>query len=63
MNRLQEMIEKRNSYWEQTKNFVEDKKDKDGLLSKEDYKEYEKMEDKIKNYSIEIERLRRAYGI
>lgn len=63
MNRLQEMIEKRNSYWEQTKNFVEDKKDKDGLLSKEDYKEYEKMEDKIKNYSIEIERLRRESEI
>lgn len=63
MNKLQEMIEKRNSYWEQTKNFVEDKKDKDGLLSKEDYKEYEKMEDKIKNYSIEIERLRRESEI
>ena len=63
MNRLQEMIEKRNSYWEETKNFVEDKKDKDGLLSKEDYKEYEKMEDKIKNYSIEIERLRRESEI
>lgn len=63
MNKLQQMIEKRNSYWEQTKNFVEDKKDKDGLLSKEDYKEYEKMEDKIKNYSIEIERLRRESEI
>ena len=63
MNKLQEMIEKRNSYWEQTKNFVKDKKDEDGLLSKEDYKEYEKMEDKIKNYSIEIERLRRESEI
>lgn len=34
------------------------KKDKDGLFIKEDLTTYEQMEEKIKNYSVEIEQSR-----
>lgn len=59
MNKLKEMIEKRNNAWNEAKAFVEDKKDSEGLLSAEDLKTYNDMESKIKNFSMEIERLRR----
>lgn len=59
MNKLKEMIEKRNNAWNEAKAFVEDKKDSEGLLSTEDLKTYNDMESKIKNFSMEIERLRR----
>lgn len=59
MNKLKEMIEKRNNAWNEAKAFVEDKKDGEGLLSTEDLKTYNDMESKIKNFSMEIERLRR----
>lgn len=60
MSKMLEMIEKRNKAWEGAKAFVEAHQDKDGLLSKEHVKNYEEMEEKIKNYSMEIERLQRA---
>lgn len=60
MSKILEMIEKRNKAWEGAKAFVESHQDKDGLLSKEHVKTYEEMEEKIKNYSMEIERLQRA---
>lgn len=60
MSKLLEMIEKRNQAWEGAKAFVEANQDKDGLLSKEHTETYQAMEEKIKNYSIEIERLQRA---
>ena len=47
----------RNKAWEGAKAFVESKRDKDGLLSKEDAETYNSMEEKIKNYSKEIERM------
>lgn len=59
MNKLKDMIEKRNNAWNEAKQFVEDKKDADGLLSADDLKTYNEMEGKIKNFSMEIERLRR----
>lgn len=59
MSKILEMIEKRNKAWKEAKDFVENKKDNEGLLSKEDMNEYQKMEDKIKNFGFEIERLRR----
>lgn len=59
MSKILEMIEKRNKAWKEAKDFVENKKDSEGLLSKEDMDEYQKMEDKIKNFGFEIERLRR----
>jgi len=52
-----ELTEARNKAWEGAKAFVESKRDKDGLLSKEDAETYNSMEEKIKNYSKEIERM------
>lgn len=52
-----ELRETRNKAWEGAKAFVESKRDKEGLLSKEDAETYNSMEEKIKNYSKEIERM------
>ena len=52
-----ELREIRNKAWEGAKAFVESKRDKEGLLSKEDAETYNSMEEKIKNYSKEIERM------
>lgn len=52
-----ELREARNKAWEGAKAFVESKRDKDGLLSNEDAEAYNKMEEKIKNFSKEIERM------
>lgn len=52
-----ELCEKRNKAWEAAKAFVETKRDKDGLLSAEDAASYAEMEQKIKGYSAEIERM------
>ena len=55
--KIQELIEKRVKAWEGAKAFVESKKDSDGLLSKEDVETYNMMEEKVKNFTFEIERL------
>ena len=52
-----ELREKRNKAWEVAKAFVETKRDKDGLLSAEDAATYAEMEQKVQNYSAEIERM------
>ena len=52
-----ELREKRNKAWEVAKAFVETKRDKDGLLSAEDAASYAEMEQKIKDYGAEIERM------
>ena len=52
-----ELREKRNKAWEAAKAFVETKRDKDGLLSSEDAASYAEMEQKIKDYGAEIERM------
>lgn len=57
MNTILEMIEKRNQAWNAAKAFVESRRDKDGLLSEADAQTYAEMEQKVKNYSSEIERL------
>lgn len=57
MTKLMNLIEKRNQAWNAAKAFVEARQDTDGLLSKEDAKAYEAMEAKVKDYSVEIERL------
>lgn len=59
MSKLLEMIEKRNTAWEGAKAFVEANKDKDGLLSDEHVKQYQEMENKVMNFSKEIDRLQR----
>ena len=57
MKKIIEMMEKRSKAWDAAKAFVETKADSDGLLSEEDAKVYAKMEEKVKNFSKEIERL------
>jgi HK97 family phage major capsid protein len=57
MNKTLEMIEKRNQAWNAAKAFVESRRDKDGLLSETDARTYAEMEQKVRNYSAEIERL------
>lgn len=57
MNKVFDLIEKRNKAWEGAKAFVESKQDKDGLLSEEDAKTYAEMEAKVKAFTAEIERL------
>lgn len=52
-----ELREKRNKAWEAAKAFVETKRDKDGLLSEDDTKTYVEMEQKVQNYTSEIERM------
>ena len=54
---IMELREKRNKAWEAAKAFVETKRDKDGLLSAEDAASYAEMEQKIKDYGAEIERM------
>lgn len=54
---INELREARNKAWQGEKAFVESKRDKDGLLSKEDAAAYDEMEKKIKDYSAEIERM------
>ena len=54
---INELREARNMAWQGAKAFVESKRDKDGLLSKEDAAAYDEMEKKIKDYSAEIERM------
>ena len=59
MKKILEMIEKRNKAWEGAKAFLESKRDKDGLISEEDALIYDEMEQKVKNYTEEIERLQK----
>lgn len=54
---INELREARNKAWQGAKAFVESKRDKDGLLSKDDAAAYDEMEKKIKDYSAEIERM------
>lgn len=54
---INELREARNKAWQGAKAFVESKRDKDGLLSKEDAAAHDEMEKKIKDYSAEIERM------
>lgn len=52
-----ELREARKKAWDGAKAFVESKRDKDGLLSEEDAKTYAGMEQKIKDYGAEIDRM------
>ena len=63
MNKLLEMIEKRNQAWNAAKAFVESRQDKDGLLSEADAQTYKEMEQKVMNYGKEIERLQQMEAI
>lgn len=60
---INELREARNKAWQGAKAFVKSKRDKDGLLSKEDAAAYDEMEKKIKDYSAEIERMEQMEAI
>lgn len=56
---INELRAKRNQAWEAAKAFVETKRNKDGLLTAEDAATYSQMEQKVKDYSTEIDRMER----
>ena len=56
---IKELLEKRTKAWDEAKSFAESKKDKNGLMSDEDFKTYEEMERTIENYTREIDRKKR----
>lgn len=57
MSEITKMQEKREAAWQAAKAFVNERKDKDGLLSEADAKTYDEMEAKVNAYSREIDRL------
>ena len=57
MSKLIELREKRAKAWEDTKNFLESKRDESGIVSAEDTAIYEKMEAGVVALNVEIERL------
>jgi HK97 family phage major capsid protein len=57
MSKLIELREKRAKAWEDTKNFLESKRDDSGIVSAEDTAVYEKMEGEVTALTLEIERL------
>ena len=54
---ITELRDKRNKAWEAAKAFVDTRRDKDGLLSEADAQTYAQMEQKVKDYSSEIDRM------
>lgn len=60
---INELRMKRNQAWEAAKAFVETKRNKDGLLAAEDAVTYAQMEQKVKDYSAEIDRMERQEAI
>ena len=58
---INELREARNKAWQGAKAFVESKRDKDGLLSKEDAAAYDEMEKNILTYGYDGEWFLRAY--
>ena len=60
---ISELREKRNKAWEAAKAFVETKRDADGLMTAEDAATYAQMEQKVQDYSTEIDRMERQEAI
>ena len=58
-----ELREKRAALWEQTKNFLNDHENENGLLSAEDTAEYERLEKEITDMGTAIERAERADAV
>ncbi len=52
MSEITQMQEKLEAAWQAAKAFVNERKDKDGLLSEADAKTYDEMEAKVNAYSI-----------
>ncbi len=63
MNKILELREKRAKLWENTKAFLDTKRNESGLLSAEDTEQYERMEADVVNLGKEIDRLERQAAI
>ena len=57
MSTIIELRNKRNSLWEQTKNFLEEHRDANGLVAADAVEEYNKMVSQVQNLGVEISRL------
>ena len=57
MSKIMELRNKRNQLWEQTKNYLEEHRDENGLVPKEAVEQYEKMGADVKALGEEITRL------
>ena len=57
MNKILELRNKRNTLWEQTKNFLEDHRDENGLVPASALEQYDKMTADVKSLGDEIKRL------
>ena len=56
---IQELREKRSKAWDTARDFLDSKRNESGLLSEEDSKTYDAMEQQIVAYGKEIQRLER----
>ncbi|MDR1364079.1 MAG: phage major capsid protein [Oscillospiraceae bacterium] len=63
MNTSLDLREKRTKIWDNAKDFLDSKRGKDGLISEEDSKTYEKMEQEVLNLGKEIDRLEKQTAI
>ena len=63
MDKILELREKRANIWDKAKAFLDNKRDKNGILSAEDTEQYEKMETEVVNLGKEIDRLERQATI
>ncbi len=63
MNKILELREKRAKLWENTKAFLDTKRNERGLLTAEDTEQYERMEADVVNLGKEIDRLERQAAI
>ena len=57
---IQELREKRSKAWDTARDFLDSKRNESGLLSEEDSKTYDAMEQQIVAYGKEIQRLEQA---
>ena len=57
MSKIMELRNKRTTLWEQTKAFLEEHRDENGLVAKEAVEQYERMAADVRALGAEIERL------
>ena len=57
MNKILELRSKRNTLWEQTKEFLEEHRGENGLVASDAVEQYDRMAQEVKDLGAEIERL------
>lgn len=60
---IKELIESRNKVWDDMRTFLDSKQNAEGLLSEEDGKTYDKMQEKLDSYGVAIERAEKLANI